>query len=64
MTTRIAHGSSISANENCRHIAPSKARIAQRIGFPVLVKPNAWCASHVADYAVKGKHFRARMHAA
>ena len=33
-------------------------------GFPVLVKPNAWCASHVADYAVKGKHFRARMHAA
>ncbi|MEZ4331153.1 MAG: ribonuclease H-like YkuK family protein [Myxococcota bacterium] len=32
-------------------------------GFPVLVKPNAWCASHVADYAVKGKHFRARMNA-
>ena len=33
-------------------------------GFPVLVKPNAWCASHVADYAVKKKHFRARMRAA
>ena len=33
-------------------------------GFPVLVKPNAWCASHVADYAVKNKHFRARMAAA
>ena len=33
-------------------------------GFPVLVKPNAWCASHVADYAVKNKHFRARMTAA
>ncbi len=33
-------------------------------GFPVLVKPNAWCASHVADYAVKNKHFRARMRAA
>ena len=33
-------------------------------GFPVLVKPNAWCASHVADYAVKGKHFRARRQAA
>lgn len=33
-------------------------------GFPVLVKPNAWCASHVADYAVKGKQFRARVRAA
>lgn len=33
-------------------------------GFPVLVKPNAWCASHVADYAVKNKHFRARSRAA
>lgn len=33
-------------------------------GFPVLVKPNAWCASHVADYAVKNKHFRAKMSAA
>jgi predicted RNase H-related nuclease YkuK (DUF458 family) len=33
-------------------------------GFPVLVKPNAWCASHVADYAVKNKHFRAKMRAA
>lgn len=33
-------------------------------GFPVLVKPNAWCASHVADYAVKKKHFRARVCAA
>lgn len=33
-------------------------------GFPVLVKPNAWCASHVADYAVKNKHFKARMRAA
>ena len=33
-------------------------------GFPVLVKPNAWCASHVADFAVKNKHSRARMRAA
>jgi len=33
-------------------------------GFPVLVKPNAWCASHVADYAVKNKQFRAKMRAA
>lgn len=33
-------------------------------GFPVLVKPNAWCASHVADFAVKNKHFRAKMRAA
>ena len=33
-------------------------------GFPVLVKPNAWCASHVADHAVKNKHFKARRHAA
>lgn len=29
-------------------------------GFPVLVKPNAWCASHVADHAVKNKHTRTR----
>ena len=29
-------------------------------GFPVLVKPNAWCASHVADHAVKNKHTRAQ----
>jgi predicted RNase H-related nuclease YkuK (DUF458 family) len=29
-------------------------------GFPVLVKPNAWCASHVADFAVKNKHQRLR----
>jgi len=29
-------------------------------GFPVLVKPNAWCASHVADFAVKNKHQRVR----
>lgn len=27
-------------------------------GFPVLVKPDAWCASHVADFAVKNKHHR------
>jgi predicted RNase H-related nuclease YkuK (DUF458 family) len=27
-------------------------------GFPVLVKPDAWCASHVADFAVKNKHRR------
>lgn len=33
-------------------------------GFPVLVKPNAWCASHVADYAVKNKQLRAKMRAA
>lgn len=33
-------------------------------GFPVLVKPNAWCATHVADYVVKNKHFRARARAA
>jgi len=24
----------------------------------VLVKPDAWCASHVADFAVKNKHQR------
>ncbi len=29
-------------------------------GFPVLVKPDAWCASHVADFAVKNKHNRVR----
>jgi predicted RNase H-related nuclease YkuK (DUF458 family) len=33
-------------------------------GFPVLVKPNAWCASHVADFAVKNKHQRVRGRAA
>ena len=30
-------------------------------GFPVLVKPEAWCASHVADFAVKNKHNRVRL---
>jgi predicted RNase H-related nuclease YkuK (DUF458 family) len=30
-------------------------------GFPVLVKPDAWCASHVADYAVKNKHNRLQL---
>lgn len=30
-------------------------------GFPVLVKPDAWCASHVADFAVKNKHHRLPM---
>lgn len=30
-------------------------------GFPVLVKPDAWCASHVADFAVKNKHNRLRL---
>lgn len=27
-------------------------------GFEVKVKPNAWCATHVADYLVKGKHLK------
>ena len=27
-------------------------------GFRVLVKPRAWCASHVADYVVNGRHRR------
>jgi hypothetical protein len=27
----------------------------------VLVKPEAWCASHVADFAVKNKHNRVRL---
>ncbi|MAI81055.1 MAG: hypothetical protein CL917_19095 [Deltaproteobacteria bacterium] len=30
-------------------------------GFPVLVKPHAWCASHVADFAVKNKHNRSQV---
>jgi predicted RNase H-related nuclease YkuK (DUF458 family) len=30
-------------------------------GFPVLVKPDAWCASHVADFAVKHKHRRIQL---
>lgn len=32
-------------------------------GFPVLVKPHAWCASHVADFAVKHKHQRLSLEA-
>jgi len=28
-------------------------------GFQVQVKPNAWCATHVADYVVKEKHRKA-----
>ena len=45
-------------------IAPERMCMVAGSGFPVLVKPNAWGASHVADYAVKNKHFRARMRAA
>jgi len=52
----------VDANQDVRH---RSARFVQALsgmvvgyGFQVRVKPNAWCASRVADYVVKEKHLR------
>jgi len=53
----------IDANEDLRHLS---SRYVQGLaglvighGFQVRVKPHSWCATHVADYLVKGKNGRA-----
>ena len=52
----------VDANEDGRH---RSARYVQALagmvvgyGFQVRVKPDAWCATRVADYVVKEKHLR------
>jgi predicted RNase H-related nuclease YkuK (DUF458 family) len=52
----------IDANEDTRHrsaqYAHSLAGMGLGSGFQVRLKPEAWCASHVADHVVKEKHTR------
>jgi len=52
----------VDANEDGRHRSSRYVRalagMVMGYGFAVLVKPHSWCASHVADYLVKGKHQR------
>ena len=52
----------IDANPDERHrsarYARSLAGMGIGSGFQVRLKPEAWCASHVADHVVKDKHLR------
>jgi predicted RNase H-related nuclease YkuK (DUF458 family) len=52
----------IDANSDERHrsarYARSLAGMGKGNGFEVRLKPEAWCASHVADHVVKEKHLR------
>src|SRR5690606_27863397 len=52
----------IDVNEDERHrssqYARSLAGMGLGSGFQVRLKPEAWCASHVADHVVKEKHLR------
>ena len=52
----------VDANEDGRHRSSRYVRALAGMvvgyGFGVRVKPDSWCASHVADYLVKGKHRR------
>lgn len=49
----------VDANEDLRHRSSQYVRALAGMvvghGFEVRVKPNAWCATHVADYLVKGR---------
>ena len=53
----------IDANPDERHrssrYARSLAGMGRGSGFEVRLKPDAWCATCVADHVVKGKHVRA-----
>ncbi len=53
----------VDANEDERHrsskYVQALAGMVVGHGFRVQVKPNAWCATHVADYVVKEKHRKA-----
>ena len=50
----------VDANEDLRHLSSQYVRsLAGMVlghGFQVRVKPHSWCATHVADSLVKGKH--------
>ena len=53
----------VDANEDLRHRSSRYVRALAGMvvghGFQVRVKPNAWCATHVADFLVKGKRHAA-----
>ena len=53
----------VDANKDLRHRSSRYVRALAGMvvghGFQVRVKPEAWCATHVADYLVKGKNHRA-----
>ena len=50
----------VDANEDLRHRSSKYVQALSGMvvghGFQVRVKPNSWCATHVADYLVKGKN--------
>ena len=50
----------VDANEDLRHLSSQYVRALAGMvlghGFQVRVKPHSWCATHVADSLVKGKH--------
>lgn len=52
----------VDANQDARHRSSryvhALAGMVVGYGFQVLVKPDAWCATHVADFVVKEKHVR------
>ena len=53
----------VDANEDHRHrssrYVQALAGMVSGYGFDVRVKPEAWCATHVADFVVKEKNTRA-----
>ncbi len=53
----------VDVNEDLRHRSSKYVRALSGMvvghGFQVRVKPDSWCATHVADYLVKGKHHKA-----
>ena len=50
----------VDANQDNRHQSSKYVRALAGMvvghGFQVRVKPDSWCATHVADYLVKGKN--------
>jgi hypothetical protein len=50
----------VDANEDLKHRSSKYVRALAGMvigyGFEVRVKPDAWCATHVADYLVKGRN--------
>ena len=53
----------VDANEDIRHKSSNYVQALAGMvvghGFKVQVKPNSWCATHVADHVVKERHERA-----
>ena len=52
----------VDANVDLRHRSSKYVRalagMVMGYGFKVMVKPHSWCATHVADFVVNGKHVR------